>query len=240
MSGTLYIVATPIGNLEDITLRALRILKEVDLIACEDTRHTLKLLRHFGIEKKLLSYFEHNKQARGEKILKLLSDGQNIALVSDAGTPGISDPGYNLVRAAIAHGLTIETIPGPSAAIAALSASGLPTDRFLFLGFPPQKEGKKKRFFESAREERGTLILYESPHRVLKSLRLLLEVMGDREVALAHELTKIHEGFIRGKISQVICDEDKIVTKGEWVILVAGNISEKGGAHGGDTDTDGE
>ncbi len=229
MKGILYIVATPIGNLEDITFRAVRILKEVDWIACEDTRHTQKLLNHFEIRKPLTSYFDHNKQTKGSVILAALERGENVALVSDAGTPAISDPGYNLVRAALESGLQVVSIPGPSAAIAGLASSGLPTDRFLFLGFPPMKEGRKRRFFESAREERGTLILYESPHRIVKCLRLMKDVLGDRLVVLAHELTKIHEGTIRGRISEILRNESQIVDKGEYVILVEGNIGEKGG-----------
>lgn len=222
MLGTLYIVATPIGNLEDITLRAIRILKEVDLIACEDTRHTKKLLGHCGVETPTTSYFEHNKLTKGDWILGQLQEGQNIALVSDAGTPGISDPGFNLVRSAVERGITVVPIPGPSAVAVALSASGLPTDRFLFIGFLPQKQGKKRRLVESVREEAGTLIFYESPFRIRKSIALLLEVLGDRPAALAHELTKVHEGFIRGGLEELLASSDRLIEKGEWVILVQG------------------
>lgn len=221
MIGTLYIVATPIGNLEDITLRAIRILKEVDVIACEDTRHTSKLLHHFEIQTTCTSYFEHNKLTKGDFLIRQLLEGKNIALVSDAGTPAISDPGYNLVRDAIEKGISVIPIPGPSAAIAALACSGLPTDQFLFAGFLPQKEGKKKKFLESLKSEEGTLIFYESPFRVRKTLKLMVEVFGDRHAVLAHELTKIHESFLRGLLSELAGRE--FVEKGEWVILVGGS-----------------
>lgn len=222
MLGTLYIVATPIGNLEDITLRALRILKEVDLIACEDTRHTRKLLNHFQINQPVTSYFEHNKSVKGDLIIRDLLGGKNVALVSDAGTPGISDPGYNLVGQAVERGIPVIPIPGPSAVIAALSASGLPTDQFHFIGFLPQKEGKKRRLLESFREEEATLVFYESPFRLRKTLALMKEVLGDRRTVAVHELTKIHEGFFRGAISGVIGQIQKVPEKGEWVILVEG------------------
>lgn len=220
MAGTLYIVATPIGNLEDITLRALRILKEVDLIACEDTRQTRKLLSRYSFSRPLISYFEHNKLTRGEVILERLIRGENVALVSDAGTPGISDPGYHLIVAAVEKGIPVVPIPGPSAAIAALSAAGLPTDRFLFVGFLPQKEGKRRRLLESLAGEEGSVVFYESPFRVRKTLLLLKEVLGDRRSVLVHELTKVHEGFIRGRLSDLAGRE--IVEKGEWIILVEG------------------
>ncbi len=220
MPGTLFIVATPIGNLEDITLRALRILKEVDLIACEDTRHTKKLLNHFEIQTPVTSYFEHNKLVKGEWLMRQFLDGKNIALVSDAGTPGISDPGFNLIRSAIAQGISIVPIPGPSAVAAALSAAGLPTDRFVFVGFLSQKEGKKRRVIEGLREEEGTLIIYESPFRLRKTLGLLQEILGNRSVALAHELTKVHEGFFRAPLEDML--KTDLVEKGEWVILVEG------------------
>ena len=222
MSGLLYIVATPIGNLEDITLRAIRILKEADLIACEDTRHTKRLLVNYGIATPTTSYFEHNKLTKGDWILSQLQEGKNIALVSDAGTPGISDPGFNLVRSAVERGITVVPIPGPSAVAAALSAAGLPTDRFLFLGFLSQKEGKRRRMLESVQDEPATLIFYESPFRVRKTLALLREVLGDRPAALAHELTKIHEGFIRGSLEELHSTSNELIEKGEWIILVQG------------------
>lgn len=220
MPGTLYIIATPIGNLEDITFRAIRILKEVDLIACEDTRHTGKLLAHLQIKKPLVSYFEHNKEASGARILAELESGKNIALVSDAGTPGISDPGFNLVRSAVERGIAVVPIPGPSAAMTALCAAGLPTDQFHFIGFLPLKEGKKRRLMERLKEEEATLVFYESPFRVRKTLALLREVLGNRHAVLAHELTKIHEGFFRGKLIDLIEKTDTLLEKGEWIILV--------------------
>lgn len=225
MPGTLYIVATPLGNLEDITLRAIRTLKEVDLIACEDTRHTAKLLNALDIRKPMTSYFDHNKSSKGESLLQRLHAGQSIALVSDAGTPCISDPGFNLVRSAVAEGISVIPIPGPSAAIAALSAAGLPTDRFLFLGFLPQKDGKKRKLLQSLEQESATLIFYESPFRVEKTLKLLAELGGSwptRQAVLAHEMTKIHEGFLRGTIEELLKAPEKMIDKGEWTVLIEG------------------
>lgn len=223
MPGTLYIVATPIGNLEDITFRAVRILKEADLIACEDTRHTRKLLNHFGIETPTTSYYEHNKFSKGDVLLRALDEGKNVALVSDAGTPGISDPGYNLVAAAVEKGIAVVPIPGPSAAVAALCASGLPTDRFLFVGFLPQKDGKKRRVLESVAQQPSTLIFYESPFRVTKTLHLMKEVFGgDRRCVLAHELTKVYEGFFRGTIDDILARDSELIAKGEWIVLIEG------------------
>lgn len=221
MPGTLYIVATPIGNLEDITLRAIRILKEVDLIACEDTRHSRKLLNHYGISRPLTSYFEHNKLVKGESLIGQLLDGKNVALISDAGTPGISDPGYNLVVTTIEKGIPVIPIPGPSAAIAALCASGLPTDQFHFVGFLPQKEGKKRRFLESLKVTSATLVFYESPFRVSKTIALSLEILGDRPAVAVHELTKMHEGIFRGNLSDLCAEIEKVPQKGEWVLLVS-------------------
>ena len=223
MSGTLYIVATPIGNLEDITFRAVRILKECDLIACEDTRHTRKLLNHFGIETPTTSYFEHNKFAKGDHLIRQLQEGKSVALVSDAGTPGVSDPGYNLVVVAVEKGISVVPIPGPSAAISALCASGLPTDRFLFIGFLPQKDGKKRKILKSLEGEPSTLIFYESPFRVKKTLHLLQDAFGDaRRAVLAHELTKVHEGFFRGTIAEILTRETELIDKGEWILLIEG------------------
>ncbi|HSA59810.1 MAG TPA: 16S rRNA (cytidine(1402)-2'-O)-methyltransferase [bacterium] len=222
MPGTLYIVATPIGNLEDITIRAIRVLKEADLIACEDTRHTKKLLNHYGVTAPTTSYFEHNKFAKGDFLIRQLEEGKNIALVSDAGTPGISDPGYNLVAGALEKGIAVVPIPGPSAAVAALCASGLPTDRFLFIGFLPQKDGKKRRVLESVARDPSTLIFYESPFRVKKTLKILREAFGDRRCVLAHELTKVHEGFFRGTIGEMLDREAELIDKGEWILLVEG------------------
>jgi len=199
-----------------------RILKEVDLIACEDTRHTRKLLNHFQISTPLTSYFEYNKLQKGKSLILEILSGKNVALVSDAGTPGISDPGYNLVVAAIEKGISVIPIPGPSAAITALSASGLPTDQFHFVGFLPQKEGKKRRLLESLKEESATLVIYESPFRIKKTLQLSLEVFGDRPAVVVHELTKIHEGFFRGLTSEVQKKIESVPEKGEWVLLIQG------------------
>jgi 16S rRNA (cytidine1402-2'-O)-methyltransferase len=220
MPGTLYIVATPIGNLEDITLRALRILKEVDIIAAEDTRHSRKLLTHFGISRPLTSYFDHNKELKGGYILERLQQGQNVALITDAGTPCISDPGYQLVRDAVAAGITVVPIPGACAAIAALSASGLPTDHFTFAGFLPNRQQKRRDRLQSLCDEKGLVILYESPKRLLATLRDMLETLGDREVVVARELTKIYEEFLRGRLSALIEEVEKREIRGEVAILV--------------------
>jgi 16S rRNA (cytidine1402-2'-O)-methyltransferase len=218
--GTLYIVATPIGNLEDITLRALRVLKEVDLIAAEDTRHSRKLLTHFGISRPLTSYFDHNKELKGGYIIERLQQGQNVALITDAGTPCISDPGYQLVRDAVAAGITVVPIPGACAAITALSASGLPTDHFTFAGFLPNRQQKRRERLQAFAGEKGLLVLYESPKRLLATLRDMLETLGDREVVVARELTKIYEEFLRGKLSALVEEVEKREIRGEVAILV--------------------
>jgi 16S rRNA (cytidine1402-2'-O)-methyltransferase len=217
MAGILYIVATPIGNLEDITLRALRVLKEAALIACEDTRHTGKLLDHFGIRKPTVSYHEHNEPARAAEIVRQLESGSNVALVSDAGTPLISDPGYRLVAAAIAAGIAVVPIPGANAAIAALSASGLPTDNFRFCGFLPPKTTQRRKLLEELKPESCTLIFYEAPHRIAESLDDIAAVMGTREIVIARELTKLHEQFLRGKPADL---RDKLSARGEITILI--------------------
>jgi 16S rRNA (cytidine1402-2'-O)-methyltransferase len=220
MSGILYIIATPIGNLEDMTYRAVRILGEVDLIAAEDTRHSLKLLNHFNISKPLTSYFDHNQQIKGGRILSTLLQGKSVALISDAGTPCVSDPGYHLVRDAVAASIPVIPIPGPCAAITALSASGLPSDIFTFAGFPPSRQGKRRTFLAGMAGLPGTLVLYEAPHRLEDSLRDIREVLGDRQIVVARELTKIFEEFIRGAVSEVmaVVGQDKV--RGEVVILV--------------------
>lgn len=218
--GTLYIVSTPIGNLEDITLRALRILKEADLIAAEDTRHSRKLLTHFGISRPLTSYFDHNKDLKGDFILERLQQGLNVALVTDAGTPCISDPGYQLVRDAVAAGITVVPIPGACAAIAALSASGLATDYFSFAGFLPNRQGKRRERLQSLAGERALLIFYESPKRVLATLRDMLETLGDREVVVAREITKMYEEFLRGRLSEIVAEAEQREIRGEVAILV--------------------
>ena len=196
--GTLYVVATPIGNLEDITIRALRVLKEVGLVACEDTRRTRTLLTHFGIHVPVTSYFEHNKLAKGPAILKTLHDGKSVALVTDAGTPGISDPGFLLVREAREVGIPVVPVPGPSAVIAALSASGIPADRFVFDGFLPVKPGKRLHRLEALRDLELTIVCYESPHRALASLEAIGQVFGQIEMVVARELTKQFEEIVRG------------------------------------------
>jgi 16S rRNA (cytidine1402-2'-O)-methyltransferase len=221
MPGTLYILATPIGNLEDMTYRAVRILGEVDLIAAEDTRHSLKLLNHFGISKPLTSYFDHNQQFKGERILQTLRQDRSVALISDAGTPCISDPGFNLVRAAVAEGITVIPIPGPCAAITALSASGLPSDTFTFAGFPPARQGKRRAFLSAMAALPGTMVLYEAPHRLEETLVDMREVLGERQVVVARELTKIYEEFIRGTVSEVLARVAQGKVRGEVVILVA-------------------
>ncbi len=220
-SGTLYIVATPIGNLEDISFRAVRILGEADLIAAEDTRHSRKLLSHYGISRPLTSYFDHNKQFKGSYILDKLKEGLSVALIADAGTPCISDPGYQLTRDAAACGIPVVPVPGPSAVIAALSAAGLPTDRFAYEGFLPSRAGKRREKLLSLKGEERVLVFYESPRRLLAALADLEEVIGNREVVVARELTKIHEEFIRGEASSVgeLLKERQI--KGEVVLLVA-------------------
>jgi 16S rRNA (cytidine1402-2'-O)-methyltransferase len=224
MKGKLHIVSTPIGNLEDITLRALRILKEVNLIACEDTRVTKKLIFHYQIQKPLTSYHEHNEKEKAEELVELLESGKNIALVSDAGTPGVSDPGYRLVKLALEKGIEVIPIPGPSAAIAALSVSGLSTSSFAFFGFLPRSDKKRKEFLEEIRERTQTLIFYESPHRVSKTLLSILETLGDRQVSVSRELTKMFEETVRERISRVIeiLGERKEL-KGEFTIVVEGN-----------------
>jgi 16S rRNA (cytidine1402-2'-O)-methyltransferase len=202
-SGTLYLIATPIGNLEDISLRALRILKEVDLIACEDTRHTAKLLNHYGIAKPCESHHEHNELSHASRIIEFLRQGKNVALVSDAGTPLISDPGYPLVSAAREAGIAVVALPGPSAAILALSGSGLPTDAFFFAGFLPARQGERRRRLEDISQIRATLVFYEAPHRILAVLEDMVAVLGNRQACLARELTKIHEEWLRGTLAEI-------------------------------------
>jgi 16S rRNA (cytidine1402-2'-O)-methyltransferase len=203
MSGVLYIVSTPIGNLEDITMRAARALREADLIACEDTRHTRRLLDHLGISKPMVSYHEHNEPARAVELVERLTRGANIALVSDAGTPLVSDPGYRVVKAAIDAGIQVVSIPGPSAALSALAASGLPTDSFRFCGFLPPKSTQRRKLLDALKHEDCTLIFYEAPHRILEALVDVEAVMGARQIVVARELTKMHEEFLRGSPAEV-------------------------------------
>jgi len=220
--GILYIVSTPIGNLEDITLRALRILKEVDLIAAEDTRRTGLLLKHFGIKTPLTSYFEGNEFKKREWILSKLKQGNPIALVSEAGTPGISDPGFRLIQLAIENEIPVVPIPGPSALITALSVAGLPTDSFLFKGFLPHKSKKRRDLLKDLEGVRETLIFYESPHRLLKTLNDIYEILGDRNMVLARELTKVFEEILRGRVSELIEKIRGRKLKGEITLVVSG------------------
>jgi 16S rRNA (cytidine1402-2'-O)-methyltransferase len=198
LAGTLFIVATPIGNLEDITYRAVRVLSEVDKIACEDTRQTRKLLERYGIRTPMVSYHEHNERARSEELVGELRAGKNIALVSDAGTPLVSDPGYRLVKSAREEGIPVSPVPGPAALVAGLSASGLPTDAFVFLGFLPPKKGQRRKVLETWKASEATLVFYEAPHRIIETLQDIENALGPREVVLARELTKVHEEFLRG------------------------------------------
>jgi 16S rRNA (cytidine1402-2'-O)-methyltransferase len=225
--GSLYIVSTPIGNLEDISIRAIRILKEVDLIAAEDTRHTGILLKHFGIQTPLTSYFQGNELKKKELILSNLRKGHRVALVSDAGTPGISDPGFRLIQAAIEDQVSIIPIPGPSAVIAALSVSGLPTDAFIFRGFLPHKSKKKRDLLSELKEVRETLVFYESPHRISETLKDILEILGDREMALTRELTKIYEEILRGKVTEIQTRIADRQLKGEITLIISGKLREK-------------
>jgi 16S rRNA (cytidine1402-2'-O)-methyltransferase len=219
-AGTLYLVATPIGNLEDITLRALRVLRECDVIAAEDTRYSGRLLKHFGIAKPLLSYFQFNEARRSEEIIERLRRGEKVALVTDAGSPGISDPGERVVKAAIAAGFRVESVPGPSALVAALTASGLATDEFHFIGFLPHKSGQRRNKLESLKSFDGTLVLYESPYRIEKLLVELSEVFPERQVVLARELTKRFEEYLRGKPAELLAMAKKRSLKGEFVVMV--------------------
>ncbi|MGH9937800.1 MAG: 16S rRNA (cytidine(1402)-2'-O)-methyltransferase, partial [Blastocatellia bacterium] len=214
---------TPIGNLEDITLRALRVLKEVDLIACEDTRYTRRLLDHFGISKPTISYHEHNELRRAEELAERLARGESIALVTDAGTPGISDPAYRIVAAAIERGVTVTPVPGATAMVAGLVASGLPTDSFLFAGFLPHKKQARRARLEELRLERATLVFYETPHRIREALLDVREILGDRRAAIARELTKLHEQFIRGAVSDLVAHFDANEPRGEMTLVIAGN-----------------
>lgn len=226
MKGVLYVVATPIGNLEDITLRALRILKEVDIIAVEDTRHSSKLLSHYGISKPLISYWGEREKVRAEEIIKRLQSGQSVALISDAGTPGISDPGEVVIKRALEEGFEVIPIPGPSALIAALSVSGLPMRGFTFAGFLPPKRTQRLKAIEELSLEKRTIVFYEAPHRILETLQDMYEVLGDRNVAVFKEITKIHEEVFRGNLKKIIQEIEGITVAGEFVVVVEGKGRE--------------
>ncbi|HTR44944.1 MAG TPA: 16S rRNA (cytidine(1402)-2'-O)-methyltransferase [Thermodesulfovibrionales bacterium] len=226
MAGTLYIVSTPIGNLEDITLRALRVLKEVDEIAAEDTRHSSRLLNHYGIAKPLISYWGEKEKVKSEEVLAKLLSGLSIALISDAGTPGISDPGSVLIGRAIEEGIDIVPVPGPSALVAAISISGLPIREFSFIGFLPPRRSQRLKALTDLSTEKRTLIFYEAPHRILDTVEEMYEVFGERKAALVKEITKIHEEALRGKLSDVIRMLAETTIAGEYVILVEGRRSE--------------
>ena len=225
MNGKIYLVATPIGNLEDITLRALRVLKEVDLIAAEDTRNTLKLLNHFEISKPLISYHRHNEEIKVDNLIEKAKQGQNIAVVSDAGTPGISDPGEVIVKEAIKENIEVIPIPGACAAINALIASGLDTTQFAFFGFLPLNKKLRKEKLEEIKNENKTVIIYEAPHKLTNTLQDLKQIVENRNIVLARELTKIHEEFIRGNIDEVISKTDNL--KGEMIILIEGTMKKE-------------
>ena len=219
-AGTLYVVATPIGNLEDLTLRALRVLREVDLVACEDTRRTRGLLSHFDVHVPVTSYFEHNKLAKGEVILRALRDGRSVALVTDAGTPGISDPGFLLVRAAREAGISVVPVPGPSAVVAALSAAGVPADRFVFDGFLPVKPGRRLHRLEMLRALEMTVVCYESPHRIAATLQAIGQVWGDADIVVARELTKQFEEIVRGPAAVLGERFAAGAARGEFTVII--------------------
>ncbi len=220
MPGTLYLVATPIGNLSDISTRAIDTLKSVDVIACEDTRHTQKLLNHFGIHVKTISYHDHNEEERAKDLVKTLSNGGSVAVVSDAGTPGINDPGSSIIKEAIASGTRVVPIPGPTAFVSAVIASGLPTDTILFAGFLPSKKSDRRRRLKELRSIPATIAVFETPHRIAASLIDCLDVLGDRKAALARELTKLHEQFLRGTFSQLISLISSAKPRGEFVLII--------------------
>lgn len=221
-TGVLYIVATPIGNLEDITLRALRVLKEVDIVAAEDTRHSQKLLHKYDIHTPLTSYHDHNKEEKAPVLIAKLLDGKSVALVSDAGTPGISDPGYFLINLAVDQQIPVVPIPGATAAIASLSISGLPTDSFVFEGFLPSKQSARLKRLEALKAEKRTLVFYEAPHRIIAAVEDLLQVFGDRKAVATRELTKVHEEAIRGSLSSILHRLNSGSTKGEFTVIVHG------------------
>jgi len=227
VSGTLYIVSTPIGNLGDLTFRALRVLKEADVIAAEDTRHSRKLLTHYGISKPLISYWGEREKVKSAEIVERLHSGQSVALISDAGTPGISDPGAVLIKKAIEENIQVVSIPGPSALIAALSLSGLHTEEFIFIGFLPTKESQRQKILKDLSLERRTLVFYEAPHRILQTLKDMEKIFLERKAALIKEITKIHEELLRGSIPEILTKIKKTTIAGEYVIAVDGRTEEK-------------
>jgi 16S rRNA (cytidine1402-2'-O)-methyltransferase len=224
LPSALYLVATPIGNLGDITLRALEVMRQVDIIASEDTRKTGLLLKHFAIKKPQIAFHEHNEAQAGPRIIKLLEEGNAVAVVSNAGTPGVADPGFTLVRRAVELDLPVTMIPGPTAVIMALVLSGLPSHSFTFRGFPPRKSGKRRTFLEVDRDSPHTLVFYESPHRLREFLADALIVYGDRPAALANELTKLFETIHRGRLSELIALVDETESRGEYVVVIGGNL----------------
>jgi 16S rRNA (cytidine1402-2'-O)-methyltransferase len=219
-AGCLYLVATPIGNLEDITLRALRVLKEVDVVACEDTRQTQKLLNHYGIRKRLVSYHEHNEMTRAPELVIELEQGARAALVSDSGTPAISDPGHRLVGLCLRHRIPVVPIPGPSALVAALAASGMPTEEFVFVGFLPSRAGERRKAMEGLATEPRTLVLYEAPHRLEETLKDALGILGSRPAVIAREVTKLHEEFLRGNLAELLEQIRRKPARGEMTLLI--------------------
>ncbi len=227
MGGILYVVATPIGNLEDITLRALRVLKEVDLVAAEDTRHTRKLLSHYGISnKRMTSYWGAREKVKADEVISRLNEGLDVALVTDSGTPGVSDPGEVVIRNAVEEGLTVVAVPGPSAVIAAISVSGIPAREFVYAGFLPPKRSQRVKKLEELRLDRRTMVFYEAPHRLMDSLGDMLEIFGDRHCALCHELTKLNEYVLRDTLSALIAELRERVVAGEYVLVVEGKSGE--------------
>jgi len=226
-SGILYVVATPIGNLEDMTFRAVRVLREAAAVACEDTRQTLKLFTKYDIHVRLISYYQPREGQRIPSILALLREGKDVALVSDSGTPGISDPGFRLVREALRAGVRVVPVPGPSALVAALAASGLPTHRFVFLGFPPPKKEKRRKLLESLRSEEGTLVFYLPTRKLGEFLRAAEEALGARDAVVARELTKVHEEFIRGSLTGLLERLESLELRGEATILISGVVRDK-------------
>ena len=227
MKGALYIVSTPIGNLEDITLRALRILKEVDIVAAEDTRHSLKLLNHYGITKPLISYWGEKEKVKADEVIRKLNDGKSVALISDAGTPGISDPGNVLIRKAIEEGIDVVPIPGPSAFVAALSMSGFSAEEFVFIGFLPAKQSQRLKELKELSFEKRTLVIYEAPHRIQESVHDISDVFGKRRAVVVKELTKLYEEILRGDISEIAAKLADSKIAGEYVIVVEGRLEEK-------------